>query len=107
MEWKLEMLGRGVKFGLSFVAVAFVLGVGFIVREVGSKSTRITTRWVCPCVYVEGRDLDYCMSMTPVPVGRLVSVKTDDQAQAIEASSFLFFKSKARRIPNQSCVMEY
>lgn len=101
------MLGRIVKYSLLFIGVAFVLGAGFVIREVGSKSTRIATRWACPCVYVEGRDLEYCLSMTPVPVGSIVSVKADDATQSVEASSFFFFKSKARRVPKQSCVMEY
>ena len=101
------MSSRLTKIALLLVGLAVLAGAGFIVREVGSKSTRIATRWVCPCVYVEGRTLDYCMSMTPVPIGRIVSVEKDDAEESVSATSFFVFRSKARRVPRQSCVMEY
>ncbi len=107
-RWERNML-NGRKFVVrGFIVFGLILlaCIVLVMQQIGSKSTRMTTRWVCPCVYAEGRSLDYCISTLPVPVDSFVSVKADDEGQVITARAFFVFSSTARRVPQQSCLME-
>ncbi|MEO1657755.1 MAG: hypothetical protein AAFR65_08535 [Pseudomonadota bacterium] len=89
------------------VVLALVLiVVTVLLQSVGSKSARIATRWSCACVYVEGRELAECMDALQLPVQPIVRVTQDDATQQIHARALLFFSSTARRVPEQSCVVE-
>ena len=97
---------RIILWGFLSVIGIVTLCAGCVATEVGPKAAKMTTRWVCPCIYVEGRSVDYCMETMPIDVGPIVSVNNDTETRTVSARSLLFFSSAARYEEGLSCVME-
>lgn len=86
--------------------IAVLLGLAaFGASQAGPKAANIATRWVCPCMFVEDRTLQYCMDYLPIDVGELVSVQADPASRTVTATSLLVFQSKARHEPGLGCLM--
>ncbi|MEM1110983.1 MAG: hypothetical protein AAGI11_03655 [Pseudomonadota bacterium] len=88
--------------------LALLLGGGaYLATDVGPKAARMTTRWVCPCVFVEQRELQACVDDMVVNTTPITRIELDPGTESATATALLFFESRATRVPGQSCRMEY
>lgn len=107
--WSLrKMQARGTSMiNVAAVVLIAVIGIGgFAANEVGEKASNMTARWVCPCVYVEGHDLDKCMNDMAINTARITRVELHDDQQAVVATSLFIKKSRAYRVEGQGCRMD-
>lgn len=87
-------------------ALLVAIAVTILLAEYGPKTAAMAVRWSCPCVYSEGRTLEYCIANAPMGIGDLSRGKLDNERRSIEVTSFLLFTARGRHEPGRGCVIE-
>ena len=76
--------------------------------DIGPKVTRMSVRWICPCVFMEGRDVEYCVSTVPsggVDLSPWLSVQQHSEQQRVSVRALGLFPSTAQYEPGFSCTL--
>jgi hypothetical protein len=74
--------------------------------DAGPKISRLSNRWVCPCVFIEGRSAQACRATVPLDLGGLVRVEINESQRVSQTTILGLFASRARHYPGSGCVME-
>lgn len=109
MSKKAPRFGRQAFIVLMACCAAAFAFVGAWVLDAADKTSHMYVRWTCPCLFVEGRSLDYCLDNAPdrgVGAHTAYRIDIEEESQRVSFSLGPLAKASAQRIPGQLCVVD-